>query len=191
MRPRQNGRHLIGDLFNFISGYETCCILIQMTLRFVPIGLNNSQSSYREICRLSVDATKWLPFADGVLEFVFLYENWGIPIQICTKFCSQSSNQQYTSIGSDNGMMLNRWQTIIWTIDGLFYWRIYTKPWWVEMMFAFCRYNTPRLKIICFLESNSLIVKHRWRIFVRVICHHGRNRSSSIPSQHSPIQFGH
>ena len=32
---------------------------------------------------------------------------------------SQGSNQQYASIGSDDGLALNRRQAIIWTNDGL------------------------------------------------------------------------
>ena len=35
-----------------------------------------------------------------------------------TEVCSHVSNQQYSSIGSDNGFALTRWQTIIWTNDG-------------------------------------------------------------------------
>ena len=36
------------------------------------------------------------------------------------KFCSQGSNEQYSSIGSDNGLAPARRQAIIWTNDGLF-----------------------------------------------------------------------
>ena len=35
------------------------------------------------------------------------------------------SNWQYDIIGSDNGLMSNRRQTIIWSNDGMFYGRIY------------------------------------------------------------------
>ena len=38
-----------------------------------------------------------------------------------TKSSSQRSNQQYTSIGLDNGLAPNRRQAIIWTNDGLVY----------------------------------------------------------------------
>ena len=41
-----------------------------------------------------------------------------------TEICSQRSNQQFASIGSDNGLAPNRRQAIIWTNDGLVYWRI-------------------------------------------------------------------
>ena len=36
------------------------------------------------------------------------------------EFCSQGSNYQYSSIGSDNGLAPARRQAIIWTNDGLF-----------------------------------------------------------------------
>ena len=39
--------------------------------------------------------------------------------------CFQGSNQQYSIIGSDNGMAPTRRQAIIWTNDGLGCWRIY------------------------------------------------------------------
>ena len=35
-----------------------------------------------------------------------------------TKVCSLVSNQQYSSIGSDNGLVPPRRQAIIWTKDG-------------------------------------------------------------------------
>ena len=42
-----------------------------------------------------------------------------------TKVCSYRSNWQYSSIGSDNGLVPNRWQAIFWTNGGLVYWCIY------------------------------------------------------------------
>ena len=38
---------------------------------------------------------------------------------------SQGTNWQYASIGSNNGLALTTQQAIIWTNDGLVYWRIY------------------------------------------------------------------
>ena len=46
--------------------------------------------------------------------------NWKL-----TEVCSQMSNWQYASIGSDNGLESNRQQAIIWTNDGLAYPHIY------------------------------------------------------------------
>ena len=42
-----------------------------------------------------------------------------------TQICSQGSNQQNSSSGSDNGLVPIRRQAIIWTNYGLVYWRIY------------------------------------------------------------------
>ena len=42
-----------------------------------------------------------------------------------TEICSQASNQEYAIVGSDNGQVPNRYQTIIWTNDGILYWHIY------------------------------------------------------------------
>ena len=42
-----------------------------------------------------------------------------------TEICYLGSNWQYGSIGSDNGLVPDRQQAIIWTSDGLDYWRIY------------------------------------------------------------------
>ena len=39
--------------------------------------------------------------------------------------CSKVPNKQYASVCTDNGLAPNRRQVIIWTIDGLAYWRIY------------------------------------------------------------------
>ena len=35
-----------------------------------------------------------------------------------TEFCSEGSNQHYSSIGSDNGLVPARQQAIMWTNDG-------------------------------------------------------------------------
>ena len=59
-------------------------------------------------------------FPDDIFKWIFLNENTWISIKI--EVCSQGSNQQYSSIGSDYGLALVRWQTIIWTNEGLVYW---------------------------------------------------------------------
>ena len=43
-----------------------------------------------------------------------------------TDLCSLESNWQSGSIGSDNGLVPNGRQAIIWSNEGMFYWRIYT-----------------------------------------------------------------
>ena len=42
-----------------------------------------------------------------------------------TEICSQGSNYQFTSIGSDDGLVPNRRQGIFWTKGGLIYWCMY------------------------------------------------------------------
>ena len=66
-------------------------------------------------------------FADGVFKCFLLNENVWTWIDISFHFqvCSWGSNQQYSNIGSDNGLVPTRWQAIIWTKDGLGWWRIY------------------------------------------------------------------
>ena len=44
------------------------------------------------------------------------------------------SNWQHGSIGTDNGLALNRWQAIIWSKVGMFYWRIYVSFGLCELM---------------------------------------------------------
>ena len=50
---------------------------------------------------------------------------WMKTLEFFTGICSLGSNWQYGSIGSDNGLAPNRWQAIIWSNDGMFYWCIH------------------------------------------------------------------
>ena len=52
-------------------------------------------------------------------------ENVWMPIKISLKFVPRGSNEQYSSIGSDNGLVPVKQQAIIWNNDGLVYWRKY------------------------------------------------------------------
>ena len=42
-----------------------------------------------------------------------------------TEICSLGSNSRYDSTGSDKGLVLNKWQAIIWSNVGMFYWHVY------------------------------------------------------------------
>ena len=42
-----------------------------------------------------------------------------------TEFSAKGSHSQYSSTGSDKGLVPKRRQAIIWTRGGLVYWRIY------------------------------------------------------------------
>ena len=54
-------------------------------------------------------------FADDTFKRIFLNDNVIISIKISLNFVS---NDQYSSIGSDNGLAPARRQAIIWTHDG-------------------------------------------------------------------------
>ena len=64
-------------------------------------------------------------FADDIFKHIYLNENHFISVEFSLKIFSWGSNYQYTSIGSDNGLALNRRQAIIWTKGGLVYWHMY------------------------------------------------------------------
>ena len=49
-----------------------------------------------------------------------LFIHWDKIVAISQTTVFRSINQQYSSIGSDNGLALNRRQAIIWTNDGYF-----------------------------------------------------------------------
>ena len=62
-------------------------------------------------------------FAEDIFKCIFFNEN-----NFNSNFievCCQGSNYQYASIGSENGLALNRQLAIIWTKGGLVYWCIY------------------------------------------------------------------
>ena len=74
-------------------------------------------------------------FAEDIFKCILLYEN------CCMYFgsnfpeiCSLGTNWQYVSIGSGNGLAPVRRQAIIWTNDGLVYWRIYSSLGLNELM---------------------------------------------------------
>ena len=57
-------------------------------------------------------------FPDDIFKCIFFNENVQISIMISLKFVPKWSNQQYSSIGSDNGSAPTRRQAIVWTNDG-------------------------------------------------------------------------
>ena len=59
-------------------------------------------------------------FADDMFKFIFVYENCCIFIQICIKVVPKVPINI-----SDDELVLDRRQAIIWTNDGLFYWKIF------------------------------------------------------------------
>ena len=79
-------------------------------------------------------------FPEHILKCIFLnkiFEFWSK----FTEVCSQWSSWQYASIGSDNGLALNRWQATIWTNVGMVQlvwctnaYICVTRPQWVKLL---------------------------------------------------------
>ena len=70
----------------------------------------------RDKMATNLKATIWNPFP--CIKLWYLDSNF-------TEICSQGPNLHQGSIGSDNGLVLNRQQYIIWINDGLIHWCIY------------------------------------------------------------------
>ena len=64
-------------------------------------------------------------FADDIFEFNFVNVNCCTLIQISLKFVFVSPKLVYTSTVTDNGLVANWWQAIIWPNAGIVYWRMY------------------------------------------------------------------
>ena len=81
------------------------------------------------------DKTKWPPFRRRNFQVHFLeWKLLNFEFNF-TEICSLWSNRQYGSTDSDNRLVPNRWQAIIWTHDALTYWRIYvTRAQWVNTL---------------------------------------------------------
>ena len=90
-----------------------------------------------------------------------------------TEVCSQGSNWQYSSIGSDDGLAPTRRQAIIWTIADPIHWRMYAALWggegWknddpnvtVTSRWALQRLKSPAtaLSVVCIMSPSwSLIM---------------------------------
>ena len=60
-------------------------------------------------------------FVDDFFKDIFLNENFGIPNNISLNYVPQGLVDNTSSLGSDNGLVPNRWRAIIWTDDGLVY----------------------------------------------------------------------
>ena len=58
-------------------------------------------------------------------KYKFVNGNGLISVKKITEICFVWSSQQYFSIDSDNGLVSIKQQAIIWTNDGIVYWRIY------------------------------------------------------------------
>ena len=78
-------------------------------------GLMDNRGTTYTVSWLNEAETRWPPFSRRHFPMHFLewkYINFDYDF---TEVCSQGSKLQYSSIGSDNGLALARWQAIIWT----------------------------------------------------------------------------
>ena len=152
LRPRQNGRHFADDIFKRIFLNENVRITIKISLKFVPkVRINNIPAlvqimAWRRpgdkplsgpmmvslLTHICVTRPQWVKcmlrymintsrrhFRMHFLEWKSLNLEYSL-----TEVCSQGSNRQWYSIGSDNGLAPIRRQAIIWTNDGLCWWRL-------------------------------------------------------------------
>ena len=102
--------------FCYITILHTSCGDIQL----IQIGV----STLTAHLHIEVE-TKWQPFHRRHFEVCFLEWKLSNLKQNFTEICFSLYNWRYVGIGSDNGLMPNRWQAIIWTNDGLVQWGIY------------------------------------------------------------------
>ena len=61
LRPRQNGRHYPDDIFKCIFLNQNCCILMKISLKFVPHGPINNIPALVQIMALRRSGDKLLP----------------------------------------------------------------------------------------------------------------------------------
>ena len=84
----------------------------------IHIGTADPQNVRKYIRHCVLEATVEI----GLLQSVIFKQTEPFlrPTQGFIEFCSPGSNQQYSNIGSDNGLAPIRWHVIIWTSDGSF-----------------------------------------------------------------------
>ena len=120
---------------------------------------------------------------DGIKSAIVLIRAW------CSYFdsnvpqiCSQGSNWQYASIGSDNGLAPNRRQAIIWTNAGLVHWCIYVSLGFNELT-TWCKglSITVSIQFIDFKRSGVASATHRQNFVITACiwgCQHDRHQAN-------------
>ena len=119
---------------HFVAGYNQARVYLCTYIydrKIVMTGYYNSRAKHIE------PETKWLPFRRWhfqvhLLEWKLLNFKWNF-----TEICCLGYNWQYGSIVSDNGLVPNRRQPIIWRNVGMLYWHV-TRPQWVNANMYFC-----------------------------------------------------
>ena len=120
---------LMHELYGVFYEYQLSCKLC----------LSYSSAVYAILCSLGIINTlrqNGHHFPD-ILKWIFLKENVWISIKNFIEVCSEGSNYQYSSIGSDNGLVPSRGQAIIWTNDDLLTHVWVTRPQWVKELIIY------------------------------------------------------
>ena len=120
LRPRQNGRHFLDNIFKCIFLNENVWIVIKISLKFVPKGPINNIPALVQIMVWCHPGDKLLSEPMVIsLPTLHIYvplglnalTHWGRVTHICVG--------KLTNIGSDNGLSPGRRQAIIWTNAGI------------------------------------------------------------------------
>ena len=67
VRQRQNGCHFAHDIFRCIFFHEKCCILIPITLKFIPYGSVNTKTAL--VLVMAEDCTDNKPLPEPVIRY--------------------------------------------------------------------------------------------------------------------------
>ena len=106
---------------NQVTHIEYAYFFISFTLHLIWYIVASNRYNY--IIKTLRLRQKGHHFANNLFKCIFLNENIIFVIKISLKFISKGSFNNIPAL--DNGFALNRWQAIIWTIGGFFYWHIY------------------------------------------------------------------
>ena len=89
-----------------------------------PVSLTSQDLSIKQCWYIEAE-TKLSPFYKRYFQIHFwVWTSYHFHSNF-SEICSQRSNEQHTSIDSDNGLVPNRRQAIIWFDYGLIYWLKY------------------------------------------------------------------
>ena len=104
-------------------------------------------------------------FPDYIFNHNFLYENiWNFNSNI-TEICSQWSDNQYSSVGSDNGLAPIRRQAIIWANGGLAYRHTHMRhsaPSYCRLALSHWDNDTAPRLLYCFWGMSTSRMKLQW-----------------------------
>ena len=123
---RKNGHHFEGNIFLIYLPVELrrrsiCFVWVFMTFSFLTFGnirrldvrKSNETGRYFISGPLHIEAkTKWPPFSRRYFEMDFLEWSCMHLDLFFIKICSQGSNDQYSSVGSENGLATSQYLSL-------------------------------------------------------------------------------